>query len=69
MFDRILGKRILKLPKSTVETIQVKFTAQERILYRAVEDRFRDLINESLNELDERRNLTFLVVQLTRARQ
>ncbi|KUJ23208.1 uncharacterized protein LY89DRAFT_727977 [Mollisia scopiformis] len=69
MFDRILGRRILKLPRATVETIGVKFTAQERILYRDVEERFRELINESLPELDERRNLTFLVSQLTRIRQ
>lgn len=62
MNDRILGKRILKLPKATIETILVKFTAQERILYRGIEDQFRDMINENLDELDERRNLTYLIV-------
>jgi hypothetical protein len=45
------------------------FTAEERILYRAVEQRFRELINEWFADGDKMKNLTYLVVQLTRLRQ
>jgi hypothetical protein len=69
MHDKILRRRLMKLPKVHNYAWEVKFTTLERFLYRAVEGRFGQLINANLKEKDPRKNLTYLIVQLTRLRQ
>jgi len=48
--------------------VGVNFTQQEEILYRAVEDRFRELINQSFKDGDEEKK-QHILPQITYTRQ
>jgi hypothetical protein len=67
--DKIFGRPLVDLKQPHNHLWMVHFTAEERILYRAVEQRFREMINEWFKDGDKAKNLTYLVVQLTRLRQ
>ena len=67
--DRIFGRPLVDLKKPHNHLWMLHFTAEERILYRAVEQRFREMINEWFADGDKKKNLTYFVVQVTRLRQ
>jgi len=69
VYHKILRRRLMKLSKIHNYAWEVNFTTHKRFLYRAVEGRFRQLFNANLKERDPRKNLTYLVVQLTWLRQ
>jgi hypothetical protein len=69
MQSTFLGRPLVQLPPSHPHVLEVKFKAQERVLYGAVEKKFRALINKHLAKDDPLRNLTLFVVQLNRLRQ
>lgn len=69
MGHMFLGRPIVDLPTPTEHNMLIEFSPEEKILYRAFEDRLRELLNEILERKDERKNLTRLYVQLTRLRQ
>ncbi|RDL37275.1 uncharacterized protein BP5553_04708 [Venustampulla echinocandica] len=67
--DLFMGRPIVDLPLPTECTVVINFSPGEEILYRAFEDRLRQLFNESFAPGDERNKLTHFFAQLTRLRQ
>jgi hypothetical protein len=67
--DKIFGRPLVDLKEPHNHLWKLHFTAEERILYRAVEQRFREMINEWFADGDKKKNLTYFVLQLTRLRQ
>lgn len=64
-----LGARILDLKTPIIATFEVDASTQERILYRCIEARLRQLINAELEEDDACKNLKLVMVQCMRLRQ
>jgi len=69
MSNKFMGRSLVTLPNVHENILRVDFTAQEQVLYRAVEDRFRELLNEELADGDKLNNMKIMVVQLVRLRQ
>ncbi|CZT51239.1 uncharacterized protein RSE6_12359 [Rhynchosporium secalis] len=66
---KILGFPIIKLEPTHREIREVKRYLPERLLYRIIHDRFRELLNQSFEDGDEQKHLNTLLAQLTRLRQ
>ncbi|CZS89555.1 uncharacterized protein RAG0_00905 [Rhynchosporium agropyri] len=66
---KILGIPIIKLKPTHREIREVKRYLPERLLYRIIHDRFRELLNQSFEDGDEQKHLNTLLAQLTRLRQ
>lgn len=70
MSDKILGRPIIQLPAPHEKILKLKLPPAERVLYRAIEMRMIDLINEHYrSKKDPRKKLTYFLPQLTRLRQ
>lgn len=69
MREEFLGQPIIDLEKARKETWMVRQAPPERLLYRAVEERFRELLNEHLPKDDVRKSLTYMICQMTPLRQ
>ncbi|KAI9790308.1 MAG: hypothetical protein M1833_001967 [Piccolia ochrophora] len=67
--DKILGRPILELPKSDSEVKPVEFSAEERVLYEALEDFFRREINKYYMDNTIKKNYCNILVKLLRLRQ
>ena len=64
-----MGRPIVPLPKPHSVPAVIKFGRAERILYRAIEQKFRDMLNQFFAEGDPRKTLSWFLPQLTRLRQ
>ncbi|KAA8566852.1 hypothetical protein EYC84_009951 [Monilinia fructicola] len=69
MNDRVLGKEIVKLPPFTKKNNLICFNKATEILYQAVEERFRGLIVQGLEDEDPRKNMQYSIVAVLRLRQ
>ncbi|CZT02727.1 uncharacterized protein RCO7_09355 [Rhynchosporium graminicola] len=67
--EKILGFPIIKLKPTHREIREVKRYLPERLLYRIIHDRFRELLNQSFEDGDEQKHLNSPLAQLTRLRQ
>ena len=67
--DKLFGRPIIELPEPFPSTDDVKFSKEETVLYRIVEDRFRAILNQHLLEGTAQHNYNFWMVQLLRLRQ
>ncbi|KAF7860763.1 hypothetical protein EAF04_008281 [Stromatinia cepivora] len=69
MTDRILGKEIVELPPFTRKNNLISFNQATEVLYRAVEERFRDLVRKALDNDDPRKKMQYSIVAVLRLRQ
>lgn len=69
--DTMLGKPLLELPLPFPEQKVVKLTKEEVVIYRMVEDRFRESINQQLRQAPEasQKNHAHMLSKLLRLRQ
>lgn len=70
MQDKILGENILTLPDPHREDVTIKFNSATEILYRAVENKFHELIAVNILDRDDpRAKMKYFIVMLLRLRQ
>ncbi|KUJ16639.1 uncharacterized protein LY89DRAFT_647352 [Mollisia scopiformis] len=69
MKTSILNRPIITLPKPHPEIVYVNFSAEEQIIYRITENRFRNNLNAFFAKGEARRNYGIFMVQLLRLRQ
>lgn len=69
--DTMLGKPLLALPLPFAEQKDVRLTNEEVVIYRIVEDRFRESINQQLRQGQEasQKNHAHMLSKLLRLRQ
>ncbi|TGO83689.1 hypothetical protein BPOR_0607g00050 [Botrytis porri] len=69
MTDRILGREVVEIPPFTKKNNLIMFNQATEILYRAVEQRFRDLVKEAFQNDDPRKKMQYSIVAVLRLRQ
>ncbi|TEY61183.1 hypothetical protein BOTCAL_0173g00160 [Botryotinia calthae] len=69
MTDKILGREIVELPPFKKKNNLIFFNQATEILYRAVEQRFRDLVKEAFQDDDPRKMMQYSIVAILRLRQ
>lgn len=69
MKDKILGRPIVDLPMPHPETKYLVMSEPEKIIYRMLEDKFRDIINMHFRKGTEQKNYGVFLAQLMRLRQ
>ncbi|TGO21294.1 hypothetical protein BPAE_0228g00080 [Botrytis paeoniae] len=69
MTDKILGREIVELPPFTKKNNLILFNQATEILYRAVEQRFRDLVKEAFQKDDPRKKMQYSIIAVLRLRQ
>jgi SNF2 family DNA or RNA helicase len=69
MRDRILGRPLVELPAVHPETKFISFSKEERVLYRILENRFRENLNRHFRQGTAQRNYGIFMLQLLRLRQ
>jgi hypothetical protein len=68
-YDNTFGLPLVPLEKPEWHYWEVSFPPEEKLLYRHIEERFRQLINQWFAKGQPIKNLTYLIVQTTRLRQ
>lgn len=69
MRDKILGRPIVDLPLPHPSTKIVNMSDAEKTIYRLLEQKFRDIINQHFERGDSRKNYGVFLAQLLRLRQ
>ncbi|CZS91311.1 related to protein RIS1 [Rhynchosporium graminicola] len=69
MKTSILNRPIITLPEPLAKVMDVQFSAEETIIYRITENRFRKNLNTFFKQGDASRNYGIFMVQLLRLRQ
>jgi SNF2 family DNA or RNA helicase len=69
MKDKILGRPIVELPGIYPDTQFISFSREEKVIYRVLEDSFRENLNQHFASGTAQRNYSMFMVQLLRLRQ
>lgn len=69
MKDKLFGRPIVDLPMTNPSTLFIDFSKEESLLYRLIENRFREQMNQHFKAGTAQRNYSVWMVQLLRLRQ
>ncbi|KAI9644563.1 hypothetical protein NHQ30_006584 [Ciborinia camelliae] len=69
MRDKMFGRPLVDLPKKVTKSTKLDMDAPEKVLYRAIEAKFKQLGKEKMAEDDERKKFKCALLRLTLLRQ